>query len=214
MRALAVITLLGCGRVGFDPRSDATDIGVDTPAAVCGDQVCSGGAGELCSACSDCATLAQVCGNGACDPGESPGCYADCGPTPWTWTSDANALLAAVNQARTNGTMCPGGGGMQIRPALVYDTSLEPFAREVAWETAHESWTNNVGCNGRSFSDQLTMLGAAALWKVYGAATPGDAIGFLLGMMGSCNSIMAAGITQLGGAGAYDALNAHTIVLR
>ena len=43
------------------------------------------------------------------DPGEtSANCYADCGPSPWTWTTDEMTLLADVNQARTGGTKCPG----------------------------------------------------------------------------------------------------------
>lgn len=122
-------------------------------------------------------------------------------------------LLAAVNQARTMGTQCP-GGTMTTAAALVYEPALEPLAREWAWETAHESWTDNVGCNGRSYFDELTAVGAVSGWKTFGATTAANAIGFLLAEQPSCDSIMSASISQLGAAGAHDILDGHVIVLR
>lgn len=218
MRALLpVVALVGCGRLGFDPLAggDArfVDVASDV-AAVCGDDVCEGNGGELCTTCAECATLAPVCGNGACDPGEVFNCYADCGPSPWTWPADTADLMAAINQARTGGTMCPGGGATQTAAALVYEPALEPFARELAWETAHTNWLGSVGCNGRSYADQRAMLGASAYWKVFNASSAQGAIAYLLGSAGSCNSIMDVAATQLGAAGAHDVIDAHVIVLR
>jgi hypothetical protein len=211
---LLIATLAaGCGRVSFDSRK--LDAEIDSGPAVCGDGVCAGEIGELCTGCaSDCATRERVCGNGACEDGEPKTCYADCGPSPWPWESDATLMLAAVNQARTNGVACPGGGGGASVPALVYDAALEPGAREYAWEAAHQSWTPNGGCNGRTAVERIQAAGAMSGWKAFGASSGTDAVATLLAFMPACNQIMNASYTALGAAGAYDAITSHALMLR
>jgi uncharacterized protein YkwD len=216
MRMVPLVALVGC-RFGFDlvQRSDDAAVdALDVPAAVCGDNVCSGNAGENCTTCADCVTLTPVCGNSVCDPGEATTCYTDCGPLPWAWPGDADEMLIAVNQARTSGTTCPGGGGQQTAPALTADTTLEVTAREWAWETAHLGWTMSASCNGRSGNDRVTDAGASTAWKVFNATSPTTAITYLLGSKDSCNAIMSASNTRLGAAGAHDLLDAEAIVLR
>ncbi|HEY5925553.1 MAG TPA: hypothetical protein VIV11_27900 [Kofleriaceae bacterium] len=213
MRALLVIALAGCGRVGFDVGGDA---GADafTGGVFCGDLACAVNAGESCTTCADCATLADICGNGACSSPEVGSCYADCGPIPWPWQSEATTLVSAVNIARVNGATCPGGGGVQMAPALTYDAALEPTAREWAWETAHLGWVISDGCNGRTATDRVTDAGASSGWKVYGATSPMMALSFLLADMASCNAIMNATNTMAGAAGAHDVMDAYAIFLR
>lgn len=214
VRALWVIALVGCGRVGFDSVGGDRAPDAYVP-VVCGDGVCAGNAGELCNNCAaDCATLAQVCGNGACEAGEQPSCYADCGPVPWPWSSDATAMLAALNQARTNGRVCPGGTVTLTGPALVYDPTLEPTAREWAWEAAHEDWQPANGCNGRTSEDRLALVGATSGWKTFAAASPADAIEMLLAYSFACPELMRATNTQFAGAAAYDVIVSHSIMLR
>jgi len=214
VRALVVIALVGCGRVAFDPIVDGAADTATLP-AVCGDGVCEGGAGELCSTCSDCATAALVCGNGECTAGEDgASCYADCGPSPWPWTDDAAQMLATINQARTQGTMCPGGGMTLTAPALTYDTALEVVAREWAWEAAHENWGPPDSCNGRLASDRLGTVGASSGWKSFGGTTGPEGAAALIAFMPACNQIMNPSNTLLGAAAAYDVINAHAIMLR
>jgi uncharacterized protein YkwD len=125
----------------------------------CGDGYCVANAGELCGNCpADCATTTPVCGNAACEPGEAPDCYADCGPTPWTWQSDENALLALVNDARTSGVACPEQKGV-VRPALALSDNLRFAAREWAWEIAHHDHFSANACNGRTYNERRTAGG-------------------------------------------------------
>src|SRR5512146_1435669 len=93
MRVVAlVVVAFGCGRIGFDPAGGQSggDGGNRPPACVadgfcapgcgaadpdcptaCGDGICVGNAGELCTTCAaGCRTTANVCGNGTCGPGE------------------------------------------------------------------------------------------------------------------------------------------------
>ncbi|HEY5948855.1 MAG TPA: CAP domain-containing protein [Kofleriaceae bacterium] len=213
MRALVVTALVGCGRVGFDPVGDALPDIANLPAA-CGDGVCAGRDGELCSTCaSDCATLADVCGNGECSDGEST-CYADCGPSPWPWQTDSAAMLTAINQARANGTICPGSTATQTAPALAYDPALEPAAREWAWEAAHEDWAASDSCNGRAGVDRVVAAGATSAWKAFGSASGTDAIAALLAFQPACDEMMKASNTQFAAAAAYDLITAHAIMLR
>lgn len=118
----------------------------------CGDGKCVGNAGELCSMCAaDCMTTAVVCGNGQCQPGESPNCFADCGPMPWTWAAEEQQLMTLVNNARTAGFTCPGGMAV-TRPVYQISASLQAPAHEWVWEMSHHDYfgTNGAGCSGRT----------------------------------------------------------------
>ena len=123
-------------------------------------------------------------------------------------------MLAAVNQTRATGTSCPGGGGGQVVPALTYDATLEPGAREYAWEAAHQNWTPNGGCNGRTALDRITEVGATSIWKTFGATSPQDSIAMLVAFMPACTEIMSASNTAFAAAGAHDLITSHAIVLR
>jgi hypothetical protein len=106
----------------------------------CGDGVCVGNAGELCGNCeADCKTMVAVCGNGACEAGEAPDCFADCGPTPWTWLAEEQEMLDRINAGRTNGTACP-GGSMTTAPALTRDAALVTTVHEWVWELSHHDF--------------------------------------------------------------------------
>lgn len=216
---LYLTLVASCGRIDFT-RVDGSaalppDARPDAGPAVCGDNICSGDSGELCSSCSDCVTLSVVCGNGACEPGEAD-CYADCGPLPWpvAWEDEATSMLTALNNARVNGFQCPGTGAPVTAPALVYDTTYEPTAREWAWEAAHENWIPADACNGRTALSRVTVAGAQSIWKVFDSATGQDAITMLLNYSISCPNLMAAVNTKLAGAVSRDVIVSHAIVLR
>lgn len=216
VRALALTALVGCGRLGFEPMTDARPVDMAELPAVCGDGVCAGGSGELCSTCkSDCATSAPVCGNGECGMGEDGlTCYADCGPSPWPWQADSAAMLTAINNARTTGTMCPGTSMIVTAPALTYDTGLEVTAREWAWEAAHQDWGPADACNGRLAVDRVGAAGATSAWKAFGATSGAEGIAMLLAFAPACAQMMSASNTRFAGVGAYDLITAHAIVLR
>jgi hypothetical protein len=209
VRALVLIALAGCGRVGFDPASDASSGPV-----TCGDGVCSGTAGELCSVCADdCARTDDVCGNGECSADETTTCYADCGPQPWPWR-DGSDMLVAINQARATAKTCPGGGGGTALPALVYDTAMEPAAREWAWESAHGNWMSPDACNGRVGIDRVRAVGGSSGWKAFNAANGANGAAMLIAYGPACREIMNASRTAFAGAGAHDILDAHAMMLR
>lgn len=218
---LYLTLLASCGRIDFarvdgevPPPPDARP---DAAPAVCGDGICAGESGELCATCADCKTLSQVCGNGACEAGEAS-CYADCGPLPWpsAWQTEAMDMLAALNQARMNGVMCPGSGMVTTAPPLAYDTTIEPMAREWAWEAAHENWIPADSCNGRSALDRIIAagLGSGSAWKVFDAASPADAINMLLVDTTACPNVMTPSVTKLGAAAAHDLITSHGVALR
>lgn len=214
MRALVVvIALSGCGRLEFD-ASQPRDAQPDSGPAVCGNGVCEGNGGELCSSCDDCVTLSQVCGNGACDPGEDgTNCYADCGPSPWPWAEGA-AMMAALNAARTMGRQCPGTTMVVTAPAVTYDMTLLPMAQEYAWEAAHENWTLLNACNGRIASERFAAGGASTGWKAFGATDGPNAIAMLLAFGPGCQALMNPANTMFAGTGAYDVITAHAVMMR
>lgn len=141
------------------PMTSSLDAPMTTPAQ-CGDGVCAGNAGELCSTCAaDCANQTVTCGNGQCEAGESPSCYADCGPTPWTWAGEETQLATLINNARTQGFTCPGAAKV-TRTAFILDDALKPGAREWVWELAHQDFFNNGNyCNGRTLGDRKALGG-------------------------------------------------------
>lgn len=215
------VVAAGCGRIDFAARPDGTgtpgvDTSIDMGPAVCGDGVCAGQQGELCATCSDCVTLSAVCGNGACEAGETGVCYADCGPAPWpgAWQTEAMDLLTAANQARATGVMCPGTSTVMTAPALVYDVTYEPTAREWAWEAAHENWIPADACNGRTALQRVTTANAASIWKVFAASSPSNAIAMLLADATACPNVMTASNTKLGAAAAHDLITSHAVVFR
>ena len=228
--------VVGCGRVGFDAVAgatsdaardtagsggsgaiDATQMMCASAAPVCGDGCCDGARGELCVTCpSDCATTSPVCGNGECDPGEdSTSCYADCGPTPWPWTSEEGTLLADLNQARTGGTTCP-GGAMMTAPALVLDTSLQPGARSNAWQFAHEGFamSNGTLCDGRTLADQFAQFGFSGEATAMDAADVPAALSFWLSNSALCQALMDPSYTAIGPAVAHDAHAGYVVRLK
>lgn len=205
--ALVLVCVLGCGRVRFDiTRGDGAADNDGQTMLRCGDGTCSGTAGELCTTCmADCMTLAPVCGNGACDAGESSlECYADCGPTPWQWTANEQVVLTMINDARVNGTQCPGGGGVITAPALTSDAAMQLAAREWAWERVHQGYTGpDAGCNGRSLGDRLSPVNAGAAW-IMDASTATDAVTFILANQAACPSVLNAAYAAIGVGAADD----------
>jgi hypothetical protein len=223
VRAAIIFALAACGRIAFERRDAAIDsnddaaIESDAFVAVCGDGICSGNAGELCKQCgSDCATLADVCGNGECSTTEdSTSCYADCGPTPWPWIADDQALFNEINLARTGGTMCPGDSMPRFAPAFVADNSILPGAREYAWEIAHHDFAapDASACNGRTFGDRATPYGAAGAMALIavGVVAPASVVGAWKNSSTLCPQIlMNTGMTGLATAIARDVKHSYT----
>ena len=174
-RALTLLAAIaGCGRIAFEAQSLREDAsgttGTDAPtedafvAPTCGNGICEGNAGELCGpaggSCIDCVTTNPVCGNAACDAGESTTCYADCGPQPWTWSSEEQALANLINTTRTTGHTCP-GMVFTMRPAMMIVTTHQASAREWAWEAAHHDHylMSSDACNGRTISQRMAAGG-------------------------------------------------------
>ena len=158
-RAAVLVALAACGRVDFERR---TTLDAMPGPPICGDGVCGGNAGELCSGCAtDCSTRDVVCGNGECQAGESPDCYADCGPSPWPWLAEEQALTDEINRRRTTGARCPGDVADRILPAYAIDLSVQQGPREAAWEIAHHQYFFNNGdaCNGRTFGERVVAYG-------------------------------------------------------
>jgi hypothetical protein len=236
VRIALVVVLASCGRFGFAGIEDAQDTAHDTAGlcvdgdgiclvscvamdsdcvTTCGDGRCVGNAGEYCHDCAaDCMTLDPVCGNGACDPGEAPDCYADCGPSPWTWTADEQELRDMLNAARVNGTMCP-GAPLRTAPMFVDDTSLELGAREWSWEIVHQGPPAAGRCNGRTIGDVILAVSGGSSGYVWIANVPtaADTVAFFLGTQNICNSIMSNTFMRIGAGVARDNGNRFTIII-
>ncbi len=197
------VCLVEC--VGMDPDCTTT----------CGDNRCVGNAGELCgTTCpADCASTANICGNAMCQAGESPDCFADCGPTPWTWMAEEQQLLTLVNNARTNGTACPGMGSV-VRPALVVDPTLSNAAREWAWEIAHHDYYQaGAGCSGRTIA-QRKIDGNFGGWQLgYGHATVQAAFNSWMASASSCPIVMTANSTRMSVSVAFATQKAYVMVI-
>jgi len=181
----------------------------------CGDARCVGNAGELCGNCSkDCATLDPVCGNGACDPGESPSCYADCGPSPWTWTDEEESLISQINARRTGGTTCPGGTAMTA-PALTSAGGLVPTAHEWVWEIAHQDVLTMGGgaCNGRTNADRQIPADFDAYVQSSGYASVNAAINAWFNDSSICMLLMSTARTRIAAGVAMDAAKGYVVVL-
>lgn len=224
-----VVVVAGCGRVGFD-GIDASSDAASLPDAglcvagddlclpsclttdpdcvtTCGDGRCIGNAGELCGSCmADCATLAIVCGNAECQAGEDgTTCYADCGPPSWPWETEEAALRAEINLARTSGTMCPGDGAPRFASVLAVDTTMQPGAREYAWEIAHHEIHTNMACNGRSFVERQATYGGSGGLSHSTAVSAAAAVASWRATAALCPVLMNTARTQLAVGVALDA---------
>ena len=197
--------LVSC--VGMDPDCTTT----------CGDGTCVGNAGEMCKACAaDCKTTNNVCGNGQCQAGESPDCYADCGPVPWTWTAQEQALVTRINNARTNGFACPGATTV-TRPALALDTTMLNASREWSWEISHMDFYLNdaSSCNGRSLADRKATGGAFTSYVLgIGSATVDAAFDAWMADANLCSVVMSANVTKLHAAVALDTKRAYLVLMK
>ncbi|MBV8759858.1 MAG: hypothetical protein JO257_21390 [Deltaproteobacteria bacterium] len=238
--ALGCLLLLGCGRLGFDPRgsadgsgkaADATggngdgsvdgavDASVDgVAAAVCGNGVCEGSAGELCSGCSmDCNVTTIVCGNEQCEAGEDgTTCPADCGPSPWPWGAEDTSLLNDVNTARTGGVMCPGDSTPRVAAAVVFTPTLQQGSREMVWEIAHgKFYANGSSCNGRTFAQRLAAYGgngyaALELSTTGPFATTADVVNAWKTDIATCTALMSPS-TQASTSVAHDSWHGYVL---
>lgn len=184
----------------------------------CGDGVCIGNAGELCPTCAECNTTAPICGNGACDAGEDDDiCFADCGPSPWSWTAQESDLLAKINAARAAGIDC-GPSGPVTAPGLAQMANLMPASREWSWEFAHHQLDPNApaSCNGRSLQDRLANSGITgaygAVAYVGGGATPQDALDSWIATPTLCAIVADAQHTMVGVGVAHDATRGFVVV--
>ena len=195
--------LVSC--VGSDPDCMTT----------CGDNRCVGNAGELCGNCmADCATTSVVCGNAQCQPGESPSCFADCGPMPWTWAAEEQQLLTLVQNARTNGTTCP-GGSMVTRPAFTVSAAMLPAAREWVWEMSHHNYfggANNEACNGRTSAQRQQQGGFGGYVRSAGYATVQDAFNSWITSSTLCPIVMGTS-TNAAIAVSFDTRKAYLLVI-
>ncbi len=155
---------------------------------------------------ADCATLAVVCGNAECQTGEDgTTCYADCGPPSWPWETEESALRAAINMARTGGTTCSGDAAARFASALAVDTTMQPGAREYAWEIAHHEFHMNMACNGRSFVERQATYGANGGLSHPLAVTAAGAVASWSASSTLCPVMMTTGRTQLAVGVALDA---------
>ena len=197
--------LVSC--VGMDPDCTTT----------CGDNKCVGNAGEMCKACAaDCNTTTVVCGNGQCQAGESPDCFADCGPTPWTWTTQEQTLVTRINNARTNGFACPGSGTV-TRPALTVDTTMQSASREWAWEIGHMDFymQDASSCNGRTLADRKTAGGSFTSYVLgVGYGTADEAFNAWMASASLCSVVMSPNVTKLHAAVALDVAKAYIVVMK
>lgn len=182
----------------------------------CGDGRCVGNAGELCSSCmADCATTNPVCGNGACDPGESPDCFADCGPTPWTWAAEEQQLMALIQNARTQGFACPSATSV-TRPAFTWSSALLPPAREWVWEMSHHNYfggTNNTSCNGRTTTQREQAGGFTGYVRSSGPADVQTAFNNWMTSATQCPIVMGTA-TMAALAVSYDTRRSYILVLK
>jgi len=183
----------------------------------CGDNRCVGNAGELCGTCTaDCATTAVVCGNAQCQPGESPDCYADCGPVPWTWNTEEQQLMTLINNARTTGVACPGANNV-TRPAFTLEPALIAGAREWAWEMSHSNYFGSTadGCNGRTYQQRKLDGGAFTGYvRSRGYATVQLAFDAWMASATQCPIVMSATATKMYASVAFDTAKSYLMVVK
>ncbi|HEY5933555.1 MAG TPA: hypothetical protein VIU61_02910, partial [Kofleriaceae bacterium] len=181
----------------------------------CGDGRCVGNAGELCGNCTaDCMTKTAVCGNGACDPGEAPDCYADCGPEPWMWLAMEQDLIDRINVKRTGGTACP-GGTMATAPALTKTSALVPTVHEWVWEIAHQNVLIAGGgaCNGRTNAERQAPADFDTYVQGRGHTSVESAINSWFSVSTICTSLMSTARTKIAAGVAWDVAKGYVVVL-
>lgn len=182
----------------------------------CGDNRCVGNAGELCGNCTaDCATTSTVCGNAECEPGESPDCFADCGPVPWTWATEEQQLITLINNARTNGFACP-GAALVTRPAYTIDPAMKPGAREWIWEMSHHDYfgNNGDGCSGRTAAQRKIDGNFTGYTRSRGYATVQIAFDTWMASATSCPIVMSPNATQMNVAVSFDTAKSYLMMMR
>jgi uncharacterized protein YkwD len=182
----------------------------------CGDNRCVGNAGELCTTCAaDCVSTAAVCGNAQCQTGESPDCYADCGPVPWTWSAEEQQLITLINNARTTGFACPGAGSV-TRPAYTIDPTMQAGAREWAWEMSHHDYfgTTADGCNGRTYAQRKLDGNFTGYTRSRGYPTVQDAFDNWMTSASQCPIVMSATATKMNASVAFDTAKSYVMLLR
>jgi len=192
--------------VGTDPDCTTT----------CGDGRCVGNSGELCGNCAaDCATKAVVCGNGACDAGEAPDCYADCGPVSWMWLAMEQDVFDRINVKRTGGWTCPGTNNMTTAPALVQEPALLPTVREWVWEIAHQNVliTGGGSCNGRTNAERQLPVDFDTYVQSRNHASVEVAVNSWFSSSTICPSLMATTRTKIAVGVAWDVVKGYVVVL-
>ena len=162
------------------------------------DGICEVASGESCPACkSDCDTPLPVCGNGHCQPGESPqGCMADCGPQSWpaAWAQQEELLLLAINLERAAGTDC---GSVPFSPAapLQFEAALMIPARLHSWDQSLTGYFGAESCDGRQLQDRA----GTAQFEVLGWGWPTAQSVVAAWMSGpECEALMEPGYTRAG----------------
>jgi hypothetical protein len=180
--------------------------------AVCGDGMCVGNAGETCGNCmADCDTMADVCGNGFCDPGEDgTNCATDCGPSPWpaAYVQLEADGLAAMNQLRTGGVTCPGDAMPTVAGAVIGDPPDGAMAaRRMAWQIAHEPYYPSSGalCNGVGLASVLSGYGEIEF--LAGCASGSCAMNVFAGSDNTCADFMKASWTHVTIGAVFDPVN-------
>lgn len=201
---------------GGDGECLVSCVGTDPDCATtCGDGRCVGNAGELCGNCTaDCMTKTAVCGNGACDMGEAPDCYADCGPSPWMWLAMEDDVVELINAKRTGGTACP-NGNMTTAPALAKTSALVPTVHEWVWEIAHQNVLVSGGgaCNGRTNAERQAPADFDSYVQSRGYTSVEAAIDGWFGISSICTSLMSVERTKIAAGVAWDVAKGYVVVL-
>lgn len=184
----------------------AADAPANDAPAVCGDDECTGAAGETCADCPECDTTVPVCGNSLCNPSESGStCPGDCGPSVWdpAWTAEEREFVRLLNEVRTapSGLDCPDAHYDPVGP-LTEDTSLRDLARTWSWATALAAPSGGFACNGASYLDianewGVDVRGGLGYWST-GGLTAADAVEGLIGDPERCRYLMGASYTAAG----------------
>jgi uncharacterized protein YkwD len=203
-----------CGDGTCDSDEDCTTCEADCGACpapepppseepVCGDAVCDGLSGEMCTTCPECNTTDAVCGNGECEASESAStCRPDCGDEPWpnSWAQWEDEVVAIINQHRAAGTDCPSGAKNPVGPVTM-DPALQLAARLHSWDQSHSGYFSHTSCNGRSPWARAADAGTSAYSEVigWGYSSP-DAIvnGWLSSTAGHCDALMNGSRTAIG----------------
>jgi hypothetical protein len=243
-----LVAVAACGRVGFAQRAaidgggddDAPNATIDAIACVdgdglcpsgclgldndcvatCGDGICSGNAGEKCASCdADCNTMADVCGNGICDPDESSAtCMTDCGPSPWPSAQIAieDDFLAKLNTARAAGVTCPGTTSATIGGALARGPEDPSVMQHLAWQIAHQPSfpAGTVTCNGVGYETFGNAVGYSIGVFGYNYGTADFAVSSFLADSGTCPLIVDPGRTTVVLAVGQDLANSWVMFLR